>query len=70
MRVTFNFRDLKITEDECWQILDENNETTEEFELELSRDGNYRVMAVGYTKEVGMKATKTYQHLYSEKKRP
>jgi hypothetical protein len=50
MRITFNYPDLKITESECLQILDENSNTAEEFELELSRDGNYRIMVVGYTK--------------------
>ncbi len=92
MRITFNHLDLKITEDECLQVLDEENKSTDEFELGLSRDGNHRVMAVGYTKETklcevgieffeqnevvfhihvfhGMKATKTYQRLFSERKK-
>ncbi|MBX9878754.1 MAG: hypothetical protein K2Y22_09890 [Candidatus Obscuribacterales bacterium] len=36
MRITFNYRDLKITEDECLQILDIANESTEEFDMKTA----------------------------------
>jgi hypothetical protein len=84
IKITLAYKQLKISEDECWQILDENNPSTSLFDLELSRDGNRRTMLVGFTKDGNlseadevvhhihifhaMKATKAYEKLYSKRK--
>ena len=54
MSITFNYRDLKISEDECLQVLDTENNSTQIFHMELSRDGNRRIMFVGFTKSANL----------------
>ena len=50
---TLNYESLNrhnVTEEECNQVTEDDNRTTEEFDEDFSSDGNWRLMFVGFSK--------------------
>ena len=58
MRLTsFNYSSLrrhKVTEQQCLEVTDESNQSTEEFDQGYSQGGNWRIMFVGFTKDANL----------------